>query len=78
VIAVALEQAGSVVVLDDLAARQCAHALNIPIEGTLGLLLIAKQVGLISAVRPVLEHLRQTGMYMTDRLMNQILAAAGE
>jgi predicted nucleic acid-binding protein len=66
VIAVALAQAGSVVVLDDLAARQCAHALNIPIEGTLGLLLVVKQVGLVAAVRPVLEHLRQAGMYMTD------------
>jgi predicted nucleic acid-binding protein len=65
-------------ILDDLAARQCAQALNIQTQGTLGLLLVAKQLGLISTVRPYLEHLRQTGMYLTDRLMNQILVAAGE
>lgn len=78
VIAVAFEQKGSMAILDDLAARQCAHALNIPMQGTLGLLLVAKQLGLIKTVRPLLEHLCQTGMYLTDRLMNQVLAAAGE
>jgi predicted nucleic acid-binding protein len=78
VIAVALEDRDSMAVLDDLAARQCAQALNIQTQGTLGLLLVGKQLGLITAVRPHLEHLRQTGMYLTDRLMNQVLVAAGE
>ena len=77
VITIALEQYDSMAVLDDLAARQCLSP-EIQTQGTLGLLLVAKQLGLISSVRPQIEHLRQSGMYLTDRLMSQILAAAGE
>ena len=53
-------------------------ALKLPTQGTLGLVLVAKQIGLIQAVRPVVEDLQHAGMYMTARLKNQILNAAGE
>ena len=46
--------------------------------GALGLVLVAKRQGLIPIIRPVLEQLKQAGMYMSDRLENPILAAAGE
>jgi len=65
-------------ILDDQPARRCAQVLNIQTQGTLGLVLLAKQQGLILAVRPVLEQLKQAGMYMSDRLELQIVAAAGE
>ena len=78
VLAVALQEPGSMVILDDQAARRCAQVLNIQTQGSLGLVLVAKQRGLISAVRPVLEQLKQAGMYISDRLEEQILAAAGE
>jgi predicted nucleic acid-binding protein len=52
--------------------------LNIPINGTLGLVLIAKRRGVIHASRPVLEKLRQSGMYLSDQTMNQALALIGE
>ena len=54
------------------------EALNIQTQGTLGLVLVAKQQGLVPAVRPVLEQLKQAGMYMSDPLVNHILAAAAE
>lgn len=66
------------VILDDLAARRCATALGIPVRGTLGLVLKAKQQGTIQAARPVLEQLRLCGMYLSDRVMNQALALVGE
>ena len=78
VLAVALSQTGATVILDDLAARRCARVLNIQSQGTLGLVLVAKQHGLIPAVRPVLGQLREAGMYMSDRLERQILDEAGE
>ncbi|MDJ1180214.1 DUF3368 domain-containing protein [Roseofilum sp. BLCC_M91] len=59
---------GTEVILDDLAARRCADTLGIPTRGTLGLVLIAKQRGHISRARPILEQLRQSGMYLSDRL----------
>jgi len=78
VLAVALEKEDSMVILDDQAARRCAQALNIQTQGTLGLVLVAKKLGLITSVRPVLEQLRQVGMYMSDGLENRFLESAGE
>ncbi len=69
---------GTEVILDDLAGRQCATALNIPVRGTLGLVLTAKQRGEIAAARPVLEELRRSGMYLSDRVINQALTLVGE
>jgi len=64
--------------MDDLAGRRCAEALKIPVNGTLGLTLIAKKRGLIPAARPVLDALRQSGMYLSDRVVNQALMLVGE
>lgn len=69
---------GTEAILDDLAARRCAAALGIPVKGTLGLVLAAKQRGDIPAARPVLEKLRQSGMYLSDRVVNEALALVGE
>ncbi|MGH9901571.1 MAG: DUF3368 domain-containing protein [Pyrinomonadaceae bacterium] len=66
------------VIIDDLAARRCAAAFQIPVRGTLGLVLTAKQRGLIPAARPVLLTLRQGGMYLSDRVMNRALEFVGE
>ncbi|MFN6472902.1 MAG: DUF3368 domain-containing protein [Nostoc sp. SerVER01] len=69
---------GSEVILDDLAARRCAVTLGIPVRGTLGIVITAKQRGIIPAARPVLEQLRLCGMYLSDSVMNQALALVQE
>jgi predicted nucleic acid-binding protein len=69
---------GTEVIIDDLAARRCASAFAIPTRGTLGLVLAAKQRGRLPAARPVLERLRQSGMYLSDSVLNQALAMVGE
>ncbi len=69
---------GSEAIIDDLAARRCAAAFNIPVRGTLGLALIAKQRGRIPSARRVLEQLRQGGMYLSDHVMNEALALVEE
>jgi predicted nucleic acid-binding protein len=69
---------GTVAVLDDLAARRCADSLGIPIRGTLGLVLIAKQRGAIAEAKPIVERLRQAGMYLSDAVMNRALSMVGE
>ena len=78
VLALALENADTQVILDDLAARRCAKALGLPLQGTLGLILVAKHLGMIAAVRPVIETLRRSGMYVSDRLAEQVFEQAGE
>jgi predicted nucleic acid-binding protein len=69
---------GTVIIVDDLAARRCAATYGIPVRGTLGLVLTAKKRGVIPQARPVLERLRQSGMYLSDLVLNQALALVGE
>ena len=78
VLALALEQPGSQAILDDLDARRCATSLGLSTQGTLGLMLVAKQLGLIAEVRPVIDRLRQAGFYMSQNLAERVLRAAGE
>ena len=68
----------SLAILDDMAARRCAAAHRVPVRGTLGLVLVAKREGLIPAARPVLDGLRQAGMYLSDALLNRALTLVGE
>jgi predicted nucleic acid-binding protein len=65
-------------IIDDLAARRCAKSLGIPVRGTLSLALSAKKAGKITAARPVLEKLRISGMYLSNKVMNEALALVGE
>jgi predicted nucleic acid-binding protein len=78
VLALAREQPGSQVILDDRDARRCAASLGIPVQGTLGLMVIAKRLGLISEVRPLIDRLRRAGLYMSQGLAERVLRAAGE
>jgi len=65
-------------IIDDLAARRCASSLGIPVRGTLGLVLTAKQRGIIPAARPIIEQLLTKGMYLSSNVINQALALVGE
>jgi predicted nucleic acid-binding protein len=66
------------VIIDDLAARRCATTLGIPVRGTLGIVLVAKQRGIIPSARAVLEQLRLCGMYLSDKVINKALVLVGE
>jgi predicted nucleic acid-binding protein len=77
VLSLALENPGAIVVLDDRAARAEAVRRSIPLLGTAGILLRAKEQGLTAAVRPTLDAVRQEGLYLTDRL-HIVLRLAGE
>ncbi|MEA2526091.1 MAG: hypothetical protein QOF73_3318, partial [Thermomicrobiales bacterium] len=61
VIALALQFDVDRVVLDDEAARRLAIALGLPVIGTLGILVLAKQEGIVAAVRPLVEALAEVG-----------------
>jgi predicted nucleic acid-binding protein len=74
----ALATADSSAVIDDWQARRCARSLGIPSIGTLGLVLLAKQIGQIPAARPIIERLRTSGMYLSDKVVEQALARVEE
>jgi predicted nucleic acid-binding protein len=58
----ARQNAGFEALLDDRAARTCAATLQIPVRGTLGIVLVAKREGLIAQAKPVIEELMKAGM----------------
>jgi predicted nucleic acid-binding protein len=65
-------------ILDDLAGRKCVANLGIPVRGTPGIVLVAKQRGLIPQARPVLEDMMQAGMYLSRKVLDQALQRVGE
>jgi len=64
--------------IDDNKARLVAESLNINCIGTLGLLLKAKQNGLITELKPIFEKLIKVGRYFSRKLLNDILIKIGE
>lgn len=76
-IALASER-GCRVVLDDRKARSVARSLGVPIIGTVGILLRAKQSGVIPLVKPILDALEARSFYVSGGLKEEALLLAGE
>ena len=74
----ALSKPGSVCILDDRAARDCARLFGARVKGTLGVLMLAKQAGLIPAVRPEIEALLNSGAMLHEGVVREALQLAGE
>lgn len=68
----------ALVLLDDARGRRAAHRLQIAMIGTTGVLLLGKQAHLVSAVAPLLEGLKRSGYFLSERLITGALVQAGE
>ena len=77
-ISLALEVQASRLIVDDLQARRLATSLGLTIIGTTGLLLAAKQKGLIPSVREPLNELLKLGFHLHPDLYRNALVMAGE
>jgi predicted nucleic acid-binding protein len=74
----AMESEKAWLVMDDLAARRLAQSLGIEVVGSLGLLLRAKDLGLIVAVRPLIEAMQREDFRVADDVITTVLTVAGE
>jgi uncharacterized protein len=77
-IALAIEVGAARTVLDDKKARRVARELGVTVTGTVGVLLRAKQRGIIPALRPLLDDLQGMGFRVSNSLREQALRQAGE
>lgn len=78
-LALALEVHADAVLIDEAAARHAALQLRLPFIGVAGILLRAKNAGLIPAVRPVLDRLRsEASFWLTSEFEIHVLRLAGE
>ena len=69
---------GSVVVLDDGLARRYARLAGIRFTGTCGVLLRAKERGLLPALAPLLDQLGRLGFRLDEGTRASLLKLAGE
>lgn len=77
-ISLAIEIGNARIVLDDLAARRAAEGLGLSVAGTLGLLLQARQRGLLDRLRPALDSLIAFNFRISPPLYHLLLQRAGE
>lgn len=77
-IALAGELSADRIILDDKKARRIARQLNLPVTGTVALLIQAKQRGLIDNLSEVLNELTSVGFFLSDSLAAAALRQVGE
>ncbi len=78
VIVLAKESNAPYVLIDDQKARKIAELNELPVIGTLGVLLKAKKNGMIDKIRPLLEQLEKSDIRISPKLIDLILTAAEE
>jgi predicted nucleic acid-binding protein len=77
-IALASEISFDFLILDDSDARKFAEKLGMPVKGTIGLLVIAKNKDLIPLLKPYFDHIQQTNFRIAQSLLDTVLRDAGE
>lgn len=63
-----------IAILDDGSARRCARSLSAHVTGTLAVVLLAKQYGLIASAAQVLRDLRGAGFRLDEAVIRDALA----
>ena len=77
-IVLAEELRADLVLMDESAGRRELAVRGIAFIGTVGVLMQAKQHGLIAALKPELDQLRVSGFHLTDHVYRACLALVGE
>jgi uncharacterized protein len=78
-ICLALEKKAKLCLIDDKDGRLIAQSNNLPLTGTLGLLLKSRQSGLIPSVKPLLDALRiHHHFWVSQEMYEKALHMAGE
>jgi predicted nucleic acid-binding protein len=70
-IALALEKEDCLLIIDDLKGRRHAKKLSINFTGTLGILIIAKEKGIIRSVNEMIEEIKKTDFRISESLIKE-------
>jgi predicted nucleic acid-binding protein len=74
VLSFALSEPGWTVILDDAVARKCAQSFMLSLKGTLAVVILAGQRGLISSATGVLRSLLDIGFRLDDQVIREALS----
>lgn len=73
-----IEMKADILLIDDKKGRQIAEQNQVNCVGTLGLLIAAKEKGLVSSLRPIFAELVSNNRYYQKELLNKILLGSNE
>lgn len=74
----ALELQHCVVSIDDLRARKVAKDLDLRLTGTLGIILKAKNTGLITSTKEAIEKLKRVNFRISEKIEKELLRLSNE
>jgi predicted nucleic acid-binding protein len=77
-IALALEYENCLLIIDELKGRKEAIMLGLNITGTIGVLILAKQKGLITSLKDVIYEIENTSFRISKKLLFNALEIVGE
>ncbi len=77
-IVLATEIGADLIVIDEKIARFHAIHADLKVTGTLGILIKAKQLGLVSKLKPLLYELIEKDVWISEKLIGEILIQVEE
>jgi uncharacterized protein len=78
VLALAKQLEANLILVDEEKARKSAVIAGYDVMGLLGLFILAKKLGFIDQVRPLVAELRKNKFRISDRVVSETLKRAGE
>lgn len=78
VLILAKEQNADLVILDEIMGRRYAKQLELNLTGTLGVLLKAKEKGIIGSIREILTELTEKGTWLNPKLIKKVIDLSNE
>lgn len=72
-ISLATEYERCLLIIDESKGRKIAKELGLEISGSLGVLITAKNKGLIQSVIPIIEKIKQTNFRLSEALIKKVL-----
>lgn len=78
-IALAYEMKADILVIDEIEGRSVAKELGITTTGLIGVLIRAKETGIISSIKDILDELRdKAGFWISENLYQTVLNSVNE
>lgn len=78
VIALAAELKDPLIIIDEYKGRKIARKMGLPVTGSLGVLIVAKNKGYISSVKVIIEKIELTNFRVSPGIIQSVLKKAGE